>query len=246
MWVLIGIDDTDNLESRGTGHLARQMAAALEETRLATVAGITRHQLLVDPRIPYTSHNSAACLVADAAPAALDAVQATCRAYLLAHSADGSDVGLCVAPWANVSLDIQQFGHAAKSVVLSEIAAHELARRHALRLEGLTGSGGGVIGALSAVGLRVGGDDGRFLWLHGLREMSGVYPVALLCERLGIEIVQDVRGGDVTASDRLDVGPWLRPLMKKGRITLLVEEADDNEPYEWRVASRDIIKSQSS
>ena len=46
--LLIGIDDTDNLESRGTGYRARMLARHLGEAQLGTVTGITRHQLLVD------------------------------------------------------------------------------------------------------------------------------------------------------------------------------------------------------
>jgi hypothetical protein len=58
--IYIGLDDTDNKTSRGTGRLARAIAESLAE-RYA-VRGITRHQLLVDPRVPYTSHNSSATL----------------------------------------------------------------------------------------------------------------------------------------------------------------------------------------
>ena len=60
MRYLIGIDDTDNLESRGTGHRARQLAQFLID--LAEPLRITRHQLLVVPEIPYTSHNSSAAI----------------------------------------------------------------------------------------------------------------------------------------------------------------------------------------
>ena len=59
---LIGIDDTDNLESRGTGFLSRSMGEAITVSGLGITGGITRHQLLFDPRVPYTSHNSSACL----------------------------------------------------------------------------------------------------------------------------------------------------------------------------------------
>ena len=59
---LIGIDDTDNLESRGTGHRVRWLGDLLAREDLADIKGITRHQLLVDPRIPYTSHNSSTCM----------------------------------------------------------------------------------------------------------------------------------------------------------------------------------------
>ena len=53
---LIGMDDTDNLESRGTGHMARQVAVTLEADHV--ILGVIRHQLLVDPRVPYTKRNS--------------------------------------------------------------------------------------------------------------------------------------------------------------------------------------------
>ena len=58
---LVGLDDTDVLESRGTGHLARQIAAALATEY--QVLGVTRHQLLLDPRVPCTRNNSCAAIV---------------------------------------------------------------------------------------------------------------------------------------------------------------------------------------
>jgi len=92
MNLLSGIDDTDHLESRGTGYHVRQLANWLAENRLAAPNGITRHQLLVDPQIPYTSHNSSACLSVETENAE-DGWEA-CREYLLRESAIGSDVGL--------------------------------------------------------------------------------------------------------------------------------------------------------
>ena len=92
MHYLLGIDDTDNLESRGTGHRARQMADWLAENKLAQPQGITRHQLLVDPRIPYTSHNSSACLSVETKNP--DDVWEASREFLLRESAQGSDAGL--------------------------------------------------------------------------------------------------------------------------------------------------------
>ena len=61
--IYIGIDDTDNLNSRGTGRLARNIAAALSSD--FTVLGVVRHQLLQDPRVPFTSHNSSATILLD-------------------------------------------------------------------------------------------------------------------------------------------------------------------------------------
>ena len=64
MHVLLGLDDTDILGHKpGTGRLARDLAAHLADTFPVRAAGVVRHQLLVDPRIPYTSHNSPACVI---------------------------------------------------------------------------------------------------------------------------------------------------------------------------------------
>jgi hypothetical protein len=68
MHVLLGVDDTDILGHKpGTGRLARDLGAHLEQARMTVLVGVVRQQLLVDPRIPYTSHNSPACLILDMA-----------------------------------------------------------------------------------------------------------------------------------------------------------------------------------
>ncbi len=62
MIYLVGIDDTDNLESRGTGFIGRTMGEEISAAGLGICGGVSRHQLLFDPRVPYTSHNSSLCL----------------------------------------------------------------------------------------------------------------------------------------------------------------------------------------
>lgn len=56
--ILIGIDDTDTLESTGTGRMARDLRDHLINLNMGASLGVSRHQLLVDDRIPYTLHNS--------------------------------------------------------------------------------------------------------------------------------------------------------------------------------------------
>src|SRR4030081_852189 len=94
--LLVGIDDTDNLVSSGPGQLVQRLVARLQALEVGTVLGATRHQLLVDPRIPYTSHNSSACIAMQAAPGAVDRIVAYCGGFLEAQSAPGSDPGLAV------------------------------------------------------------------------------------------------------------------------------------------------------
>lgn len=240
---LVGIDDTDNLESRGTGFHSRQLADVLHAERLAEVLDITRHQLLFDPRIPYTSHNSSLCLRVRTAAERAGALAEACRAYLLAESAPGSDAGLCILSWPETPSDVEAFGALAKVDVLTLDRAVGLAKDHKILLEGLTGDHGGMIGALAAVGLRRSGRDGRIAWRPGIRETSGVITAADLVARTGIEAVRQADGGqDVAPDDRIDIQPWARAVMMDGQAILLVEKADEHDEFSWRLASRDILR----
>lgn len=241
---LIGIDDTDNLESRGTGFRARALGAGLEANGLARLQGITRHQLLVHPEIRYTSHNSSACLLVGA-EAAASALGEFCREFLRRESAPGSDAGLCIAARDGVDEAVRAFGARAKREVLTQAGALTLAARAGFLLEGLTGDGGGVIGALAAVGLRAAGDDGRLLWLPGLRELVGALTAGELCRRTGIDAVCPLDGGALGGDEVVELGDWVRPVLRAGQITLYVERAVGGAGR-WRVASRDAIKARSS
>jgi hypothetical protein len=241
---LIGIDDTDNLESRGTGHRARQLAVTLSGARIEPL-GITRHQLLVDPRIPYTSHNSSACIQVQGAAEDAERMIGICRDFLLRESADGSDAGLCVARRDQTTTEVTAFGLRAKRDVVRVEEAHSLAAASSIHLEGLTGTRIGVIGALAGIGLHAGGDDGRFLWLPHLREMSGVFSAGDLRTQLGLDRIE-TEGGEVPeSSHRVDVGDWARPLPKKGSVVLYVERADRSD-CEWQVIPKMRIKELSN
>ncbi len=243
MRFLIGIDDTDNLDSRGTGHRARRLGTLLAERGLATVEGVTRHQLLVDSRIPYTSHNSSACIAVSAEEEAMAPMLDCCRRYLLSESAEGSHAGLCLGLASAVTREVQRFGRRAKVEVLVREEAEVATSASALFLEGLTGTGGGVIGALAAVGLRAFGTDGRFLWLPGLRELSGIYTAEELRRVAHIDEVKALDGAYVDGSHTVDVGTWPRPVLVGGRAVLLVEENREDEPNSnWHVAPKEVIK----
>jgi hypothetical protein len=242
MRYLIGIDDTDNLESRGTGHRARQMAGALAQAGLAEVLGITRHQLLVSPEIPYTSHNSSACLLIDAELENEEQLWQACCDFLLRESAPGSDAGLCLADWQTVSAQVRAFGLRAKQVVLTQLEAEQTSLNNSIRLQGLTGTHGGVIGALAGVGLHREGNDGRFLWLPGLRELSGIHTAAEICTLGHIESIRPLEGLELSPETLVDVGEWVRPVLRGGQAILYVEEQNN----EWHILTKDHIKSLSN
>jgi hypothetical protein len=215
----------------------------LANERIAVVDSITRHQLLVDPQIPYTSHNSSCCLVAEI-NVDVHVLIEYCRQYLLSESADGSDAGLCVVPWDKVTPDMRDFSEAAKIRVLHRTDALELAKKNDVFLEGLTGDGGGVIGSLAAVGLRHIGNDGRVLWLQGLRELEGIYSAQGLYETVPIDDISSLGGTRLEGDVDIDIGAWARPIMRNGRTVFLVEEVE-NDSNKWRIAPKDIIKQHS-
>ena len=242
MRILIGIDDTDNLESRGTGWRARQLGKAIEAAGLGTVEGITRHQLLVDPRIPYTSHNSSACL--EILGDDIGALTGLCREFLLAESADGSDAGLAVGTSDQVDEAVEAWGGRAKREVLTKTEARELASGKGIFLEGLTGTRDGIIGSLAAIGLRERGDDGRIIGTgrRDIRELKGICTVHSLFEAVRLDAVTDRQGNPVPPDSRIDLGEWARPVMIGQRITLIAEPVSETNSHEWRVATKEYIK----
>jgi len=240
---LIGIDDTDNLESRGTGFRARQLGMRLMQAGLGELLGITRHQLFVHPGIPYTSHNSSACLALRSDGASAEALQDFCRDYLATESAEGSDAGLCIAAADAVPQEVVDFGRSAKDTILTREQAHEIAGRHGLHLEGVTGERIGVIGALSAVALRQGGHDGRFIWLKGVRELSGTTNVDFLLSETGIDAVEEVDGMAPPRDAVVCVDPWPRPVLLQGRAVLLVQRVEQNDAaFGWELLPKETIR----
>jgi hypothetical protein len=218
----IGLDDTDNLESRGTGHVAREIAATLAVDY--PVMGVTRHQLLKDPRVPCTKNNSSAAILlsvnGDVAP---ELLLQRVRALMMEAYQPGSDPGLCVAH--KVPKDVTSFGYRVKRQLVRQEEARSLATAHGILLLGLGGDENGVIGALAAVGLAAGGDDGRYPLVGRSRELLGLRTISELLAA-GISAVQTIDGQPVT--EGLVHSDKLRPARRGGRAVLVVEWAGDH------------------
>jgi len=170
MKIYISVDDTDNIDSPGSGQLSANLAKDLLEEKLITsFSSISRHQLYVHPSIPYTSGNSSMCFAVDTRLDSVDAIIRHSGDYLRRFSAAGSDPGLCVVA-DDTTLDrsnLFAFGHDAKRLKLSKTEAYALAARYNIHLSEHGGEGIGVIGALAGAGLRIEGNDGRFRgWLQ--------------------------------------------------------------------------------
>jgi tRNA(Ile2) C34 agmatinyltransferase TiaS len=216
--ILIGLDDTDVLESRGTGHLAREIAARLSDGY--RLMGVTRHQLLVDPRVPYTKNNSASAILLDGAQERdLEELLDQVKGWMLDDFQAGSDPGLCVAT-ARAAAAVAGFGQAVQHEVVTQARARALAEEQGLLLVGLGGSEDGIIGALAAVGLAASGDDGRYVLVGRSRELSGLQPVSALLAA-GIAAVRTVDGQPLT--EGLVQTDRLRPARRGGLPVAVVE-----------------------
>jgi tRNA(Ile2) C34 agmatinyltransferase TiaS len=220
--LFIGLDDTDTLESRGTGHLARQIGATL--ARDYAVLGITRHQLLRDARVPCTKNNSSSAILLDG-DGALDpgSVLERVKGLMLEDFQPGSDPGVCVA--CSVPAVVREFGRRAQRELVSQAEARALAAAHGLGLLGLGGDEGGIIGALAAVGLVASGEDGRYVLVGRSRELRGRQPVEALLAA-GIAAVRTV-DGQLVSQGLIDTDR-LRPARRGSRPVAIVEWAGDH------------------
>jgi len=214
--VLIGIDDTDNASSPGTGRLARELSAGCAARGMRPL-GVTRHQFPLDERIPYTSHNSGACVGVETADGTAPVDFAA--QFIAARSAEGSDPGVCVAEVSRVPAEVIRFAERATVELVEPDEALSRARSAGLPLLAVGGSGLGVIGALGSVGLRAGGNEGRFIDLPGLRELPERVAVADIA-RLGIRVDYRSDGRCGKADDECVTLGWVRPRLSGGEPVL--------------------------
>lgn len=216
----IGLDDTDTRDTRGTGHLARMVARALSAD--FPVLGVTRHQLLFDPRVPYTAKNSCAAIMLQADGQYREQVAQCVTAIMQDAFVEGSDPGLCVT--AAVPAAVMDFGRRAKVELVTQAEARELAESHGVALMGLGGTNDGMIGALAAVGLAACGEDGRYVQIGGSRELAGLQTVGAVTAA-GVGCVQAADGTPVR--EGMVLADKLRPARRQGSPVLVVEWQDD-------------------
>jgi hypothetical protein len=228
----ISIDDTDTIDSRGTGELAELLAKGLEANGWGITGKVTRHQLFVHPDIPYTSHNSSMCFpLDDVDEHNLDNIIAYSENFLKQESAAGSDPGLCIANVdnANVANNIErliEFGKLAKKYVLQKGDAYSLAAELDIHLSEHGGTGQGVIGALAGIGLRLSGNDGRYKGKYKLANTEKYYSVADICRETGIDIVRVEDGDCLPLEDKVYIDQPIKTVLLNGKETLLVMIAD--------------------
>jgi hypothetical protein len=243
----VAIDDTDaegeDGLGKGTGAKSRALASELVDLVGARHLGVTRHQLLVDPRVPYTSHNSSACIVLGVEAPAKETIEQLVDAastWLEYVASPGADVGLCVAEESSVTAPVVDWGQRSKVEVVTSGEAHEIAAAAGIELHGLTGTRDGVVGALAAAGLRRSGIDGRFLELKGLRDLVGDQTAGVFIAA-GVErFLADGCEVELAPDELIAIGQkHAQPVLLAGRPTLLLDHTENGG---WRVVPRELVK----
>ncbi len=224
MKLYLGFDDTDHPSSDyGTGKVVRWFQERLPDE--CRCRGVVRQQLLVNDSIPYTSHNSAACMIVEIfSMSMLNHLVESAVTHIKEHAAAGSDPGLCVALADDPALEaLVAYGYRCTRRVSNQKEA--LAAAKQVHLSGHGGTNDGIIGAAAAVGLTHSGWAGRFIEWDNLRAWSQCTTVEKLRER-GIEVVSVDRDAMVPApNDTVLTNGWLRPRLIGDRPVLLAKPA---------------------
>lgn len=227
MRLFVCIDDTDNLESIGTGALLENMMQEASLRNLAKSGFVVRYQLFLHEDIPYTSHNSSMCCTAQTEDPA--AFTSFCEDYLSQNAAEGSDPGLCILPDDETPdyAPLVAFGKRAQSEVVTKEDAYRAAKAFGgVHLSEHGGTGGGIIGALAGAALRAGKEEGRIKgklqplpnkpeWTSS--EFAAVY---------GVERFADENGNELDGEKTLCFELPTKLIYQKGKITAVLVQKD--------------------
>mgnify|MGYP000910536525 CR=1 FL=1 len=224
MTIYIAIDDTDSVDVGATGQSANALRKIIKDKGWGECQPVTRHQLLLHPDIPYTSHNSSMCFVLEHSPVDVQDLIRCAAEFLENTSAPGSDPGLCVAVSTQIK-DVERlisFGIKAKKEIVSKQEAYQTAEYCGVHLSEHGGTGLGIIGALAGVALRMTGNDGRFQGKMQLKESGEPMTIGEVIENTEIDEVQSIEGQTLRPDDIIIIGDKIKTVLLDGKRKLLV------------------------
>lgn len=244
--IYLSIDDTDNLDSPGSGQLAEMLSGELRQAKLSlTCSNISRHQLFVHDTIPYTSHNSSMCFSSVINDHRLDDIIQFAQQFLRKASAPGSDPGLCVAAVHHNSdyHNLTTFGQRAKKTRLTKQEAYFLADRAGVHLSEHGGTGDGIIGALAGTGLRLNGNDGRFRGWLDLGPAGSVTNVKALTAHPFIDAVIANDGQALPTDVRIRLGDdRVKTVLQNHLQVVPVRPCDHCDEASWSTLTKAEVK----
>lgn len=238
--LLICIDDTDDIGTKGTGEIAQEIAMIVSEGQLSRCAFVTRHQLLVHPDIAYTSHNSAMCFQVRTR-LSLAQAKTLAIAQIKQQMAAAADPGLAIIDLHQAfdETALIEFGLAAKQQVTTKANAYQVAADAGVDLSEHGGTGDGVIGALAGLGLRLFGNDGRVKGQLLTQQVGQIYSVAQLIETTGVDRVIDAKDNALALTELVMVTGKLKAVYRQHQNSILVMPLAG----QWVNADKQLLKT---
>lgn len=244
MQYLLAIDDTDQENWPGTGHLLEKIREQIQHNQWGMTYSITRHQLFFHPSIPYTSHNSVMCFSGEAMDTMMIKIKALAIDILLRNKAPASDPGLCLAfpEKLNHQQKLIAFGQRAKREKIKKIEAYSLAQQLGIDLSEHGGTGDGIIGALAGIGLRLYGNDGRFRGHQFFAEELQSYQVGYLRQHFNIDQIWTQKGVPLADNNIIFLLGKIKTIFKNHQSVLPVKQVLINKKPAWQNLAHQEIK----
>ena len=226
---VIGIDDTDDPDGRGTSLLARDWANAVEAEGFGTVHGVTRHQLWQSPKIEAAGQNRAIAIAVETDRTVLD-LEDHVVDFVREHASRKANTAIGLLSRHTDMPHVLAFGRRAQQELLKLADAERYSSEANVLLRGLGGNRNGMIGALAAVGLHAGGKDGLFIQLRGIRDLEGRVTAGQIRERTALQnIIDEDSGEELDRDDTVDTGDWVCPRMIEDDPILLTRRSPDEK-----------------
>lgn len=250
MKYFVAIDDTDMPNTPGTGSLVQDLCAKIETSKIGICSSISRHQLFVHKDIPYTSHNSAMCFEVTLNEFDKKFLIKYCSDFVERNCSKGSDPGLCVAELETVidEKKLMEFGLESKVRIHKKSDAYAIARTTGVHLSEHGGTGGGVIGAVAGVGLRILGNDGRYRGWYHLGNPGDILPVETLCKYDFVDFVTTGDGEILDPKENVEISSKkIKTIRQRNNQVILVYPNEshnlDNKSARYRIITKDEAKA---
>ncbi len=222
--VLVCIDDTDGPGFRSTARLALSILELLAPRYRCHSLTTHPHFLGGAPSWKERGNHSACMRFVDEPGLDLGELVHEIRCLILEDLVPGSNPGLCAG--RHFDPEVLAFAQRSRSERLGLDEARALATESELTLEGLAGSGLGMIGALAGAGMAAAGGPGTYLQIGPTPiDLGGLLPPRKL-RALGIERFVDVHTGQDVPMRPLWVARKLHPSMVYGMPTVMVETTE--------------------
>lgn len=219
----IGIDDTGYSDQHLTTKLMRNWLSQMVEQSLIHSEGITRHQLFESEKISSSYKNRSLAFTFNTSQSIFE-IEDQLIDFIRTASSPHANPAIAILSRHSDSLHALAFGRRCKNELLKLSDSEQYASESNVLLRGLGGNRNGMIGALAAVGLRAGGDDGIFVYINGLEYLTGDQSAGDIRNNSALQHIVDISSGEeLDRDDMIKIDSYLRPKLINGDPTQYVQ-----------------------